>query len=368
MNSVTTEHDWNTYKEHELALLIPVLNLHGYTLDSVQPHIAGERFLMHAVTTTSGSKLILLGTDANDTRVVIKATRDEAGICELAHEELCRNVLGSIDFAKDTFRTPRHVERINESDFVITVTEFIPQEKTFLERSIEEQFDIALNAFKGQEGAHATTFKHRALIKSTFGIRDSDTYRVNFDSFQKNCALSLPQHDGLHSLLRDAYQELLNEKETIEQYCGFLTHTDFVPHNIRISNDTIYLLDHSSLTFGNKYEGWARFINFMTLYNPPLQRALEKYVYENRTPEESVSLRVMRIYRLGEILWYYVRATGLSTGSLHTLNTARIKFWSEVLAHVLKNTEVPQSVIEAYTQTRDSLRSEDEKQRQQGLH
>lgn len=368
MNSVTTEHDWNTYKERELELLIPVLNLHGYTLDSVQPHTAGERFLMQAVTTTSGSKLILLGTDMSGTRVVIKATRDEAGIRELAHEELCQNVLGTIDFAKDTFRTPRRIERISAGGFVIIVTEFITQEKTFLERPTAEQFDIALGAFKGQEGAHATTFKHRALIKDTFGIREGETYLTNFDSFQKNCVRALPHDHELHTLLTTAYHELLDNKETIEQYCGFLTHTDFVPHNIRVHDGTLFLLDHSSLTFGNKYEGWARFLNFMTLYNPPLERAFVAYVIDNRTPEESQSLRLMRIYRLGEIIWYYVNTLVPSTGNLLTLNTERVHFWSTVLSHILKNEAVPADEIQNYKTRRDTLRSADEKERQKGLH
>ena len=368
MNSVTTEHDWNMYKEQELALLIPVLDAHGYTLDSTQPHTTGERFLMQAVTTTSGRKLILLGTSMDGKRVIIKATRDEAGIRELAHEELCRNVLGTIDFAKDTFQTPKRIERIREGGFVIIITEFITQEKTFLERPLEEQFDIALDAFKGQEGAHATTFKHRTLIRDTFGIRDGATYLTNFDSFQKNCALALPQNHELHTLLNTAKQELLNHEETLEQYCGFLTHTDFVPHNIRIHNGTLFLLDHSSLTFGNKYEGWARFLNFMTLYNPPLEHALVGYVKNNRTPEESQSLRLMRIYRLGEIIWYYVNTLTRSTGNLLTLNTERIHFWSTVLTHILKDEAVPADEIQNYKTRRDTLRSADEKERQRGLH
>ena len=174
-------------------------------------------------------------------------------------------------------------------------------------------------------------------------------------------------HHSTHSSRRHS-EQLREHEKTIEQYSGFLTHTDFVPHNIRIHDDTIYLLDHSSLTFGNKYEGWARFVNFMTLYNPMLENALVTYVKENRTPEESVSLRMMRIYRLGEIIWYYVQTLEKSTGDLHTLNTARITFWSTVLTHILKDERIPESIITEYKKTRDSLRSDDEKKRQQGLH
>ncbi len=170
------------------------------------------------------------------------------------------------------------------------------------------------------------------------------------------------------TLFERAYGVLRENEEVIEQYTGFLTHTDFVPHNIRIHNGQMYLLDHSSLTFGNKYEGWARFLNFMTLYNPPLTGLLTEYVKNNRTSEESVSLRMMRIYRLGEIIWYYIRTLEKSEGDLRTLNEARITFWSTVLTHILDNTPVPESVILDYKNTRDSLRSEEEKKRQQGLH
>ncbi|MDC1205446.1 hypothetical protein N8083_01200 [Candidatus Pacebacteria bacterium] len=130
----------------------------------------------------------------------------------------------------------------------------------------------------------------------------------------------------------------------------------------------MYLLDHSSLTFGNKYEGWARFLNFMELYNPPLCAALQKYVADNRTPEESVALRMMRIYRLGEILLYYTNTLQKCEGNLLKLNTARIDFWKTVLKHILHETPIPKETITIFQELRDSLRSEDEKERQRGLH
>lgn len=362
------ETSWATYCADELHILTPILARLGYSLDSTQPHIAGERFLMQAVTTTSGRKLILLGTRDDGLRVVIKATRDPAGIRELAHEQTCRKVLEEIDFAGEVFHTPELVARVNECGFVIMITRFVPQETTFIERPLAEQFSIALRAFKGQESAHATTSKHRTLIAHTFGMRDAQTYLSNFDAFCTNIEKTLPEDGELRTRLEEARAELKAHERTIEQYTGFLTHTDFVPHNIRIEGDTIILLDHSSLTFGNKYEGWARFLNFMTLYNQPLEQALTQYVRDNRTEEESVTLRMMRIYRLGEIIWYYTQATEKSIGNLQTLNKARITFWSTALKHILANEVVPRAVIDTYTATRDALRSDDEKKRQVGLH
>ena len=359
---------WEEYCENEIAQIRPILTQHGYTLDDVQPHISGERYLMQAVTTASGKKLILLGKDRDGGKVVIKATNDPAGIQEILHERSCRDLLKKIDFAGDVFHTPEELALLTENGYTISIQRFIDQECSFLERPLETQFDLVLKAFKSQESAHATTWQHRAHIHDTFSIRDVDTYLHTFSTFKANIKIALPKNTALHTLLDDA-EALLRENSTIiEQYSGFLTHTDFVPHNIRISGSTIYLLDHSSLTFGNKYEGWARFLNFMTLYNPPLERALIQYVKDNRTPEESVSLRMMRIYRLGEIIWYYVRTLDSSSDDLLTLNTERIHFWTEILSYTQRGIAVPESVVENYKAKRDSLRSADEKQRQKGLH
>ncbi len=367
-NTIDPKISWETYCTSELALLTPILNANGFKLYDSQPHLKGERYLMNAVTTTSGKKLILLGHDSTGTNVVIKATRDRAGIKELKHERICRQVLEEIDFAGEVFHTPEEIAFLEENGFVISAQCFIEQTQSFLERPIDEQFALALTAFKAQESAHATTFKHQHLIRNTYGMRDSRTYLHSFRTFSKNIAKALPEEAEIHALLKSGEEMLMNHQLIIEQYTGFLTHTDFVPHNIRIKGDTIFLLDHSSLTFGNKYEGWARFINFMTLYNPPLQRALEQYVRENRTMEESIALRMMRIYRLGEIMWYYARTLELSTDNLHALNTARVYFWTQVLSYVLREEEVPIAVIGAYKNLRDSLRSEDERNRQKGLH
>lgn len=369
MSKQHTKVEWEEYCTRGIAELTPILARRGFSIADAQPHIAGERFLMNAVTTTSGRKLILIGTDTHGQRVVIKASDDAGGIREIIHARTCRNVLDRIDFARDIFHAPREHAYITEHGYTIHIQEFIEQSCAFLERPIEEQFALALAAFKGQEGAHATTYKHRALIARTFGIRTAATYLENFASFRINIKNALPEEHTLNSVLEHAHDALANERIVIDQYSGFLTHTDFVPHNIRVRDNTIYLLDHSSLTFGNKYEGWARFLNFMTLYNQPLERALVGYVRANRTPEETRALRMMRIYRLGEIVWYYVRTLNArDDNNLFALNTARVHFWGDVLEHILAEREIPSSLIETYIRTREALRSEDEKRRQRGLH
>ena len=351
----------------ELAVATPILRELGYELDVEQPHTVGERYLMQAVTTTSGRKLILLGRRMRDgTRVVIKVTDDPAGMRELEHERICRTVLARIHFAYRVFRSPEELFFGIRSGQLLSIQRFIEQESTFLARPLVEQFSLALKAFKAQESAHVATYGHERLIKKTFGMINAPDYLAAFEGFKKNILRELPNTAPMDTLNK-ALEELKNGRETIEQYCGFLTHTDFVPHNFRIIEGDIYLLDHSSLRFGNKYEGWARFVNFMTLYNPPLADALTEYVRLNRTPEESISLKLMRVYRLGEIIWYYTDTLKKCSGNLCLLNEERVRFWANVLSIVLHDEKMPPRVLDDYRRTRDKLRSEDEKFRQKNL-
>jgi hypothetical protein len=365
----SVQKDWEFYVESELKILNPLLYPLGFSLDTFQPHIQGERFLMRAITTTSGEKLILLGTQiSTNKRVVIKVTKDTAGMKELIHERKCRILLQEIRFAYNTFVSPNEIFFKKIDAYLISIQEYIEQESTFLSRTNKEQGALALRAFKAQESAHATTYGHIKEIEKTFGIMRSGDYLERFEFFSKKVTSLLSENGDSGTIFASSQSFLEAHKEIIEQYSGFLTHTDFVPHNIRIRSDTIYLLDYSSLRFGNKYEGWARFLNFMTLYNPSLERALVEYVRVNRTPEESVSLKIMRIYRLGEIIYYYSKTLSQSTGDLLLLNTARIGFWSEVLKAELANTALEDAIRENYKNLREKLRSEPEKLRQKDLH
>ncbi|MBX2866348.1 hypothetical protein KTR10_00075 [Candidatus Kaiserbacteria bacterium] len=365
MTTVTQKAYWEQYREKECAYFTPLLKKLGYTLDTEQPHIYGERYLMHAVTTESGTKLILLGKNTRGTRVVIKVTRDKGGMREILHERLCRSVLEELQFAYGTFASPKECFFKKTSEYVIFIQEYIEQPSMFIERPLEEQFTLALTAFKAQEGARATTFSHLRLIKKTFEARNADDYLTSFNGFRRDILKTFPEYT---SLLQQVAEVLSSHKTTIERYGQFLTHTDLVPHNFRVKDGTVYLLDHSSLRFGNKYEGWARFINFMTLYNPELAQLLTQYVKDNRTEEESTALWLMRLYRLTELMLYYTNTLPKSSGDLKELNTARVHFWAEVLAHTLEKEELPEDVRTTYMTKRDVLRSTDEKKRQIGLH
>jgi hypothetical protein len=358
---------WQQYVDRELERLIPTLTDLGYELDEDQPHLKGERYLMQAVTTEGGRKVIVLGHDQHGARVVIKASSDPAGIRELDHEERAREMLHRIRFAYGTFASPQLLASFTKDGQRVTIQRYITQQSTFLERPAAEQFHLALRAFKAQESAHATTERHVRQIRTVFENYDAPRYLTSCKHF----STAVMEHEvdqETRALFTDVLDILSKNQTDIERYTGFLTHTDFVPHNIRIHDDTIYLLDHSSLRFGNKHEGWARFMNFMTLYHPALEQALAEYVQNNRAPEEVRSLWLMRVYRLCEIIHYYVHKTELSTGDLESLNRARVVFWRDVLRAVLAKTELDPSIRAAYIETRDRLRSPDEKKRQIGLH
>ncbi len=360
--------DWEKYLEKEISIITPIIRSLGFSISLNQPHIKGERYLMSAVTTKAGKKIILLGNRASDNKkVVIKITNDKYGAEEIEHERKCREVLKRINFAYQIFFSPKEIIFTKKDGYTIFIQEFIEQEVSFLDRSLKEQFTLALNAFKGQESAHATTFEHFNLIRKNFGQIRSSKYLENLNRFNKK-TINETGDEELSKTINRARIEITNNLENIEQYCGFLTHADFVPHNIRVVGNDIYLLDSSSMRFGNKYEGWARFLNFMVLYNKPLEEALVKYVSLNRTPEESLSFHLMRIYRLCEIISYYTETIKKSEGNLLILNKKRIYFWAEVLKSLLNNKPIENSVIEEYKKSRDSLRDEDEKVRQVGLH
>lgn len=353
----TEQQKWKEYRDRELAAVTPILARLGYTLDSDQPHIVGERYLMMSARDVGGGgyKLVLNGKDTKtNARVIIKATSDKAAQQEIEKERRARQTITSIRFSYHSFKAPAELLHTHEGPYLISVTEYIEQDKNFLDRSIEEEFALALRAFKIQEGVHATTSAHADEIRSVFGMTNAEMYLTSFRNFN----VGVPEAEDF----------LASHVHTIEQYCGFLTHSDFVPHNLRIHNGDIYLLDYASIHFGNKYESWGRFTNFMMLHNPPLERALVEYVQINRSPEESLSLKCMRVYKLGFLLSYYHANTAKTTGDALTLNQARIQFWTHALTAVLTDTVLASEAVTEYKKVRDSLRTEEEKSRQQELN
>ena len=334
----------------------------GFSLEAEQPHISGERFLM------AKNKQVLVGRQNKDhLRVVIKITNISEGKKEIWKEKVARDLLMSVAFAADTIDFPKEIYWGETNGYLIWVTEFIGQEKVFVEHDLEEQFFLILKAFEAQEGFHATTYEHIETVKKVFPVFYAKEYFSEFARFRKIFSEKNPNQTIENSLM--VADELLQQHKTIiDKYCNYLTHTDFVPHNFRIRGRSIYMLDCSpeerTVHFGNKYEGWARFINYMTIHNPALNKLLLQYMKQNRDTEELLNLRLMRIYKLGFILKFYAESLEKTEGDLRILTLERIDFWHEILKYVIDNKEVPENFVDNYKSKRDQLRSDGEKKRQ----
>jgi len=382
MAQINSKKEWEQYCAREIEILSPFLIALDFELDKTQVHIGGERYAF------GEKKLVLLGRRlADGLKVVIKSSDDPKGILEIKRERQSRQMLGKIHFAYQVFFTPPEIFYQERAGRVIFITKYIEQERQFLERPLKEQFFLALKGLEVQEGAQVTTYEHAREVSKYFGIWTSKNYLRQFAKYQQETAKKLiaegPEHPlrrsnseasgrGKQKELLTLYEKagifLKNNIKTIDLYGGFLTHWDFVPHNIRVQDGDIYLLDHSSLRFGSKHESWARFINFMSMHERELEKDLLFYVRENRPAGEYLSLRLLRVYRLTEIIWHYANTLTKAEGDLLILNNLRIEFYAQLLGAVLGDKYLDQAVVREYIAQRDSLRTEDEKIRQKNLH
>ncbi len=354
---------WEEYCAQEIKILQPILASLGFELDQEQVHIGGERYAF------SEKKLVLLGRRLGDSlRVIIKVSSDVKGIAEIKHEKQSRACLKKINFAYQVFFTPPEILYQEHNGRVIFITKYIEQESRFLERPLQDQFFLALKGLELQEGVQVTTYEHAHGISKYFGIWTTKDYLQKFEEYYQSVSIKLVEQPEILILYSEAKNFLVSKAKIIDLYGGFLTHWDFVPHNIRIHNGDIYLLDHSSLRFASKHESWARFINFMSMHNVELEKALLFYVQKNRPASEYLSLQAMRVYRLAEIIWHYSNTLSKAEGNLLSLNNLRIKFYAQLLKVVLADKYLEPSVVIQYIAQRDSLRSESEKIRQKNLH
>lgn len=349
--------DWRERFGEELKTLEPLIAQLGFKLDHEQPHLSGERFLM------TRNKLVLSGTKADGKRVILKAAGHPDGKAEINREKSARDLLASVSFASDVILFPDEAFYGEQGGFLFLVTEYISQEKVFVEHTLEEQFFMILRAFEAQESFHATTFEHVRKIEKVFPIRHARDYFESFKGFISAVEQSAP--DGVVSeVLKQAYDFLEAHKTSIDKYCNHLVHTDFVPHNFRVHGKRLYVLDAAAVEFGNKYEGWARFLNYMVIHNPDLEKLLSEYILRNRGEEDYLNLRLMRAYKIGYLIEYYARSLPKTEGDLYELTKKRIAFWHRVLESVLEDAPLPREVIDEYKGKRDTLRSDEEKRRQ----
>jgi hypothetical protein len=362
MQTNTGINSWAKYVETETSFFLPKLESLGFEIDENQIHTKGERYAFRA------QKLILTGIRKSDNlKVVIKVTREKEGREEILHERDCRLALHKIDFAYHEFLDPEEIYFETSNNFTILVTEFIEEDKKFLDRDSKEQFQIALISFVTQEGIHAVTTKHNKFINKYFETYNFKKYVSELEN-NKNKLLEI--FPNLKNAIEAGEDEFKKNEYRVSQYCGFLTHTDFVPHNFRVREGRVYLLDHSAIRIGNKHEGWGRFLNFMVLHNPLLYNWFVKYFDDNRSVEELESLRLMRIYRLFELINHHANIfkNGEMGSELKKLSETRVYFWLELLKAVVENRELESNIIEEYKNCRDQLRTNEEKERQKVLY
>ena len=102
----------------------------------------------------------------------------------------------------------------------------------------------------------------------------------------------------------------------------------------------------------------------MLIHSPDLEKALSKYISDNRGKEENLNLRILRAYKIVFLLYYYAQALAKTEGDLQKLTIARMHFWHKALESVLESRSLEDGEVAAYLGQRDSLRSEEEKKRQ----
>jgi hypothetical protein len=361
MTKALDKKNWDDFIKKELKKIEPLVDGLGFNFLENQAHIKGERHLM------SGKKLVLIGkSKKTNQKVIIKIAKDKKAIKEIEKEHKTKNLLNKLKFAYYFFNSPKEILLARRDGYAILINQFIEEENPFFSYSQEEQFFISLKALEAQEGAHATAKSHLNQIKKIFGTYSTEDYLNSFKKFKEN-SLKL-NNENLSDNFKTAFLFLQNNQETIKEYSGFLTHSDFVIHNIRIKNNEIYLLDQTSLHFGNKYESWARFMNYMILYNKKLEENLNYYVLHNKAKTEHNSLKLMRVYKLGELINYYLNTLDKISGNLLLLNKKRIEFWNKILENILLEKEIKKDIIDEYITSRDKLREKEEIIRQKELN
>lgn len=357
----TAKQIWEDFTIAEQAAIQPFLRQYNIILDKEQPHISGERFLM------SGQKVVLVGRDTKkDERLIIKTSASKKGLAELQEERAARETLANLPFAYQPLLSPKELWCEQKNRRLITAIEFIPQETPFLSLTLTEQFDLIVSAFDMLAGVHAATPAHTKMIKKAFGVWRSQEYFASIRNFAQSLTEhELPKH--ILDTIKRAQVELVSRKSDLERYCDFLTHDDFALHNFRFKEGKVYLIDQSSLRFGNKHESWARFMNYMLIYGEDLEAALRKYLEDNAAPEETISLRLMRIYKAVELLTYHQKAVVTTEDDVRKLSERRVELWHYVLNQLIDEKPIASEELAAYRRDRDAMRSPEEVKRQKAL-
>ncbi len=342
----------------EMIRIARLLGRLGFNLEAEQPHVKGERFL------ASPDKLVLVGRRIKDNlRVIIKMSRLKRAKVEIRREKKIRDILSSIVVIRKTIYLPREIYYGKVGLYQLFITKFISQERVFLSYPLKFQLMTLIKSFQGREGLNGKTFKQIQDIYKDFPLFKARNYLTNFKDFQTSI-LAHYHTPGIEEALAEGLKCLQENKTLIGKYCNYLVHTDFAPHNFRITKNHLYTLDCSAFQFGHKYEEMARLLNYMVIHNPALEKRLKSYVLRRRGQEEYLSLKLLRIYKIVFLLKFYTQSLAKTSDDLRALTIHRIEFWEEVLRSVIQDREVNEKILKVYLANRDHLRSDEEKIRQ----
>jgi hypothetical protein len=356
--SLRRERSWLAYCAEELHTSLPLLHRLGFVLDASQVHLEGERFL------TAVRKLVLTGKRKHDgLRVIIKISSRQDGIREIEQERLVRMLLDEIGFKSLGVFCPPEIAFEKRDGCAVSVVSYIEQDLPFNDRPLDEQFTMAIRGLEAQSRVPLNAYPAAAAIRSTLGVDTWAKYLASFMGYCKVARSCCPTQHRMLAVIEEA-SELFEKGTTIvAQYGEFLTHTDFVPHNFRISDGKFFLLDLASIRVGNKHESWARFVNNTLFCNRDLEKALVHRVRATGGDAAYTNLRLMRIYKAMFLLQFFAHSLGVTTGNLYLLCAKRVTFWTEVLKAILTDVPLTDEVVAAFIHERDALRSADEYRR-----
>ncbi|MBI5045402.1 MAG: hypothetical protein HZC14_00090 [Candidatus Niyogibacteria bacterium] len=328
-------------------------------MEKKQPHISGERAVL-----SQKSLVLFCAEKSTGNRVVVKCSGHEDGMREIRREKIMRDHLATAKYSTDRPALPKETFFGERDNYIFLATEYVDQERVFVKHDLQQQFFMALNAFERQEAFHATTYEHLSSIKKIAEIITPELYSEKFGNFIKNANANYQNSETLSTLMqaKNLFDQNLNMVRT---YSYYLIHEDLVPHNFRIRNSHIHMLDCASLQYGNKYESWARFINYMVIHSPELEKKLLQYIKNSRGEREYLCLRVMRAFKVAQLINYHASLISKVEGNFLQLTKIRLDFWTKVLSKILADEKISSEEHENYTRQRDALRSNEEKERQQ---
>lgn len=342
----------------EINSISVLLKKIGFVLEDEQPHVNGERFL------ASPDKLVLVGRRIKDNlRVIIKTSSQVRAKEEIKQEKKVRDIISSFEPFKEAILIPNEIYSGKIGKYQIFVTEFVDQEKVFIEHSLKKQFETIVTAYKLREPLNGHTFKVVRKMYKKFPEMKAGDYVSNFKKYESSI-LERYRTPGIEDAMNEGFGFVKKNRDLIDSGCQHLVHSDFAPHNFRLCGDSLYTLDCSAFIFGNKHEELARLLNYMTIHNPKLEVKVKEYLLKKYGEKEYLSLRVMRAYKIQFLLNFYTQALSKTSNDLLALTTHRVEFWEEVLRCVMQDRELDSKILKVYLENRDNLRSEEEKKRQ----